>query len=214
MARLWKWLQKAPEIEPATQALVQQMRVHLDFTMRVDSEIELIRKDLERLRSKGAMAAQNEQKAWDYLAQLEEIDSECQAQLANLAADSLAHRKLEVEICQLKLLWLEHSGKHHLYSRAAARIQRIVDMNEQFLNQLLFLKQHHLKPWCEAGLTLLQATLKLDKKAFNSIFDALPQPCHPIELLSDAGWAIPSPDRFEDLTTFSFASEGHTAPNT
>lgn len=194
------WFRKPCEVEGAARQLVEQLGRVLAFTSRIDQEIAAVQSDLERLHPKALMAAENARKAWDYLAQLEEILEQLQGSLPGLAEGSLAYRLQEVEIARLQRLLAEHSAKHHLYERACSRLASIVALNENFLNQLFHLKMH-FRGWLRAGVDLLRLDPDVE----------VPPARSPCELMLEGGRTFP--DR-KDLATFSFTAEGHTAENT
>ncbi len=107
------------------------------FLDRMESEIENVRQDIVRLNKKMIVAAQNEEKAAEYVLQLRSIKEQAEAELTALGTEkTAAHREKEAEIDEIKrAIWL-HGGKLRLYSNAEDRIASIVKMNNNFMELL------------------------------------------------------------------------------
>lgn len=107
------------------------------FLDRMESEIENVRQDIVRLNKKMIVAAQNEEKAAEYLLQLREVKEQAERELEELGTDkTAAHREKEAEIDEIKRLIWQHGGKLRLYSNAEDRIASIVKMNNNFMELL------------------------------------------------------------------------------
>lgn len=107
------------------------------FLDRMESEIENVRQDIVRLNKKMIVAAQNEEKAAQYILQLKEIENQLEAELAELGDDvKAAHREKQAEIDEVKRTIWHHGSKLRLYSNAEDRISSIVSMNNNFMELL------------------------------------------------------------------------------
>lgn len=107
------------------------------FLDRMESEVENVRQDIVRLNKKMIVAAQNEEKAAEYVLQLRQIKEQAEAELAELGdTKTAAHREKEAEIDEIKRAIWQHGGKLRLYSNAEDRIASIVKMNNNFMELL------------------------------------------------------------------------------
>lgn len=107
------------------------------FLDRMESEIENVRQDIIRLNKKMIVAAQNEEKAAEYLLQLRSIKEQAEAELEELGTEKkAAHREKQAEIDEIKRAIWQHGGKLRLYSNAEDRIASIVKMNNNFMELL------------------------------------------------------------------------------
>ena len=107
------------------------------FLDRMESEIENVRQDIVRLNKKMIVAAQNEEKAAEYVLQLRQIKEQAEAELAEMGDNTTAaHREKEAEIDEIKRAIWQHGGKLRLYSNAEDRIASIVKMNNNFMELL------------------------------------------------------------------------------
>lgn len=107
------------------------------FLDRMESEIENVRQDIVRLNKKMIVAAQNEEKAAEYLLQLRTIKEQAEQELIDLGdTKTAAHREKEAEIDEIKRAIWQHGGKLRLYSNAEDRIASIVKMNNNFMELL------------------------------------------------------------------------------
>ncbi len=107
------------------------------FLDRMESEVENVRQDIVRLNKKMIVAAQNEERAAQYLLQLRSVKEQAEAELAALGTEiTAAHREKEAEIDEIKRLIWSHGGKLRLYSNAEERISSIVKMNNNFMELL------------------------------------------------------------------------------
>ncbi|MGE0492164.1 MAG: hypothetical protein AB7S38_23335 [Vulcanimicrobiota bacterium] len=107
------------------------------FLDRMESEIENVRQDVVRLNKKMIVAAQNEEKAAEYILQLKDIESQLKAEIEGLGDEvTAAHREKQAEIDEVKRLIWQHGGKLRLYSNAEDRISSIVIMNNNFMELL------------------------------------------------------------------------------
>jgi chromosome segregation ATPase len=107
------------------------------FLDRMESEVENVRQDIVRLNKKLVVAAQNEERAAEYLLQLRSVKEQAEAELAAMGSEvTAAHREKEVEIDEIKRLIWAHGGKLRLYSNAEDRIASIVKMNNNFMELL------------------------------------------------------------------------------
>jgi hypothetical protein len=107
------------------------------FLDRMESEIENVRQDIVRLNKKMIVAAQNEEKAAEYVLQLRTIKEQAEEELLELGdTKTAAHREKEAEIDEIKRAIWSHGGKLRLYSNAEDRIASIVKMNNNFMELL------------------------------------------------------------------------------
>lgn len=107
------------------------------FLDRMESEVENVRQDIVRLNKKMIVAAQNEERAAEYLLQLRGVKEQAEAELAALGGETTAaHREKEAEIDEIKRLIWSHGGKLRLYSNAEDRIAGIIRMNNNFMELL------------------------------------------------------------------------------
>ncbi len=107
------------------------------FLDRMESEVENVRQDIVRLNKKMIVAAQNEEKAAEYVLQLRTAKEAAEAELAALGTETTAaHREKEAEIDEIKRLIWQHGGRLRLYSNAEERISSIVKMNNNFMELL------------------------------------------------------------------------------
>lgn len=107
------------------------------FLDRMESEVENVRQDIVRLNKKMIVAAQNEEKAAEYLLQLRSIKEAAEEELAAMGNETTAaHREKEAEIDEIKRAIWQHGGKLRLYSNAEDRIASIVKMNNNFMELL------------------------------------------------------------------------------
>ncbi len=107
------------------------------FLDRMESEIENVRQDIVRLNKKMIVAAQNEEKAAEYILQLKDIESQLKAEMEELGDDvTAAHREKQAEVDEVKRMIWQHGGKLRLYSNAEDRISSIVSMNNNFMELL------------------------------------------------------------------------------
>ena len=107
------------------------------FLDRMESEVENVRQDIVRLNKKMISAAQNEEKAAEYVLQLRAVKEQAEAELAEMGGETTAaHREKEAEIDEVKRLIWQHGGKLRLYSNAEDRIASIVKMNNNFMELL------------------------------------------------------------------------------
>lgn len=107
------------------------------FLDRMESEIENVRQDIVRLNKKMIVAAQNEEKAAEYILQLKEIEEQLKAELQELGPDvTAAHREKQAELDEVKRIIWQHGSKLRLYSNAEDRISSIVAMNNNFMELL------------------------------------------------------------------------------
>ncbi|MFA5506725.1 MAG: hypothetical protein WC314_08975 [Vulcanimicrobiota bacterium] len=107
------------------------------FLDRMESEIENVRQDIVRLNKKMIVAAQNEEKAAEYVLQLRQIKEQAEEELAAMGdTTTAAHREKEAEIDEIKRAIWQHGGKLRLYSNAEDRIASIVKMNNHFMELL------------------------------------------------------------------------------
>lgn len=107
------------------------------FLDRMESEIENVRQDIIRLNKKMIVAAQNEEKAAEYVLQLRGIKEQAESELAAMGdTTTAAHREKEAEIDEIKRAIWQHGGKLRLYSNAEERIASIIKMNNNFMELL------------------------------------------------------------------------------
>lgn len=117
-----------------TEARIREVGGFLD---RMESEVENVRQDIVRLNKKLIVAAQNEERAAEYLLQLRQVKEQAEAELAAMGPEkTAAHREKEAEIDEIKRLIWQHGGKLRLYSNAEERIASIVKMNNNFMELL------------------------------------------------------------------------------
>lgn len=117
-----------------TEARIREVGGFLD---RMESEVENVRQDIERLHKKLVAAARNEERASEYLLQLRQVKEQAEQELAAMGSESTsAHREKEAEIDEIKRLIWQHGGKLRLYSNAEDRISSIVKMNNNFMELL------------------------------------------------------------------------------
>lgn len=117
-----------------TESRIREVGSFLD---RMESEVENVRQDIVRLNKKMIVAAQNEEKAADYVLQLRSAKEQAEAELAALGTEvTAAHREKEAEIDEIKRLIWQHGGRLRLYSNAEERISSIVKMNNNFMELL------------------------------------------------------------------------------
>jgi hypothetical protein len=117
-----------------TEARIREVGGFLD---RMESEVENVRQDIVRLNKKLIVAAQNEERAAEYLLQLRQVKEQAEAELAAMGTETTAaHREKEAEIDEIKRLIWAHGGKLRLYSNAEERIASIVKMNNNFMELL------------------------------------------------------------------------------
>lgn len=107
------------------------------FLDRMESEVENVRQDIVRLNKKMIVAAQNEEKAAEYILQLREIEKQLEEELGQMGGEvTAAHREKQAEIDEIKRMIWQHGGKLRLYSNAEDRISAIVTMNNNFMELL------------------------------------------------------------------------------
>ena len=107
------------------------------FLDRMESEVENVRQDIVRLNKKMIVAAQNEEKAAEYVLQLRSAKEQAEAELAAMGGEvTAAHREKEAEIDEIKRMIWQHGGRLRLYSNAEERISSIVKMNNHFMELL------------------------------------------------------------------------------
>jgi hypothetical protein len=117
-----------------TEARIREVGGFLD---RMESEVENVRQDIVRLNKKLVVAAQNEERAAEYVLQLRQVKEQAEAELAAMGSEvTAAYREKEVEIDEIKRLIWAHGGKLRLYSNAEERIASIVKMNNNFMELL------------------------------------------------------------------------------
>ncbi len=117
-----------------TEARIREVGGFLD---RMESEVENVRQDIVRLHKKMIVAAQNEEKAAEYVLQLRSAKEQAEAELAALGPEVTAvHREKEAEIDEIKRMIWQHGGRLRLYSNAEDRISSIVKMNNNFMELL------------------------------------------------------------------------------
>lgn len=107
------------------------------FLDRMESEVENVRQDIQRLHKKMLGSAQNKEKAAVYILQLKEIEKQLSAEYAELGPEiGAAHREKQGEIDEVKRLIWEHGSKLRMYANADQRISSIIGMNNQFMELL------------------------------------------------------------------------------
>lgn len=117
-----------------TEARIREVGSFLD---RMESEVENVRQDIVRLNKKMIVAAQNEEKAAEYVIALRAAKDQAEAELAAMGTEvTAAHREKEAEIDEIKRLIWQHGGRLRLYSNAEERISSIVKMNNHFMELL------------------------------------------------------------------------------
>jgi len=117
-----------------TETRIREVGAFLD---RMESEVENVRQDIARLNKKMVVAAQNEEKAAQYILQLRDIETQLVAERDALGPDvTAAHREKDTEIDEVKRLIWEHGAKLRLYANAEDRISNIVKMNNGFMGML------------------------------------------------------------------------------
>jgi hypothetical protein len=117
-----------------TESRIREVGSFLD---RMESEVENVRQDIERLNKKMIVAAQNEERAAEYLLQLRSVKEQAEQEMAAMGSEvTAAHREKEAEIDEIKRLIWAHGGKLRLYSNAEDRIASIVKMNNNFMELL------------------------------------------------------------------------------
>lgn len=117
-----------------TETRVREVGSFLD---RMESEVENVRQDISRLNKKMLMAAQNKEKAAQYILQLKEIEKHLSEEVDALGPDTtVAKREKQTELDEVRRLIGEHGGKLRLYANADERIHSIVKMNNNFLELL------------------------------------------------------------------------------
>lgn len=117
-----------------TEARIREVGSFLD---RMESEVENVRQDIVRLHKKMIVAAQNEEKAAEYVLALRAAKDQAEAELVAMGTEvTAAHREKEAEIDEIKRLIWQHGGRLRLYSNAEERISSIVKMNNHFMELL------------------------------------------------------------------------------
>ena len=107
------------------------------FLDRMESEVENVRQDIQRLHKKMHGSAVNKEKAAAYILQLKEIERGLAQEYTDLGADiTSAHREKQGEIDEVKRLIWEHGAKLRMYANADQRINSIIGMNNQFMELL------------------------------------------------------------------------------
>lgn len=147
------------------------------FRQRLEQEITQVVADMKRLGEKGEMAALNRDKARHYLDQLEELTRERKTEYASMASASLRQRQIGAEIDELEDLKWQHQGKLRLYLRATQRIERILNMNADFLNLLQYIRQDIL-------------SLERDNPDGRELARIFAIYANPESLLTKAGWGL------------------------
>ncbi len=108
-----------------------------NFMDRMESEIENVRQDIQRLNKKMVNSAQNKEKAASYILQLQEVEKALNQELADLGSEvTAAHREKQGEIDDVRRMIWEHGGKLRMYANADQRINAIIKMNNQFMELL------------------------------------------------------------------------------
>lgn len=117
-----------------TETRVREVGSFLD---RMESEVENVRQDIQRLNKKMLLANQNKEKAAQYILQLKDIEKQLDTEVQAMGAEvTLAKREKQTELDEVRRLIGEHGGKLRLYANADERINSIVKMNNNFLELL------------------------------------------------------------------------------
>lgn len=117
-----------------TETRVREVGSFLD---RMESEVENVRQDIQRLNKKMLLANQNKEKAAQYILQLKDIEKQLDSEVQAMGAEvTLAKREKQTELDEVRRLIGEHGGKLRLYANADERINSIVKMNNNFLELL------------------------------------------------------------------------------
>jgi hypothetical protein len=117
-----------------TETRVREVGSFLD---RMESEVENVRQDIQRLNKKMLLANQNKEKAAQYILQLKEIEKQLDNEVQAMGSEvTLAKREKQTELDEVRRLIGEHGGKLRLYANADERINSIVKMNNNFLELL------------------------------------------------------------------------------
>lgn len=108
-----------------------------NFLDRMESEIENVRQDVQRLNKKMVNSAQNKEKAAEYILQLRDVEKGLTAELEGFGTEvTAAHREKQGEIDDVRRMIWEHGAKLRLYANADQRISAIIKMNNQFMELL------------------------------------------------------------------------------
>ena len=107
------------------------------FLDRMESEVENVRQDIQRLHKKMHGSALNKEKAATYILQLKDIEKGLTEELKSMGTEiTAAHREKQGEIDEVKRLIWEHGAKLRMYANADQRINSIIGMNNQFMELL------------------------------------------------------------------------------
>jgi len=107
-----------------------------NYLDELQAEMKVLQDDIVSLNKRMIVAAQNEEKAAQYVLELEETRKSLEQKLAATDPKSIDARTLSSNLSDIKRLIWEHGGKLRLYSNAEDRLATIIKMNNNFLETM------------------------------------------------------------------------------